>query len=489
MTVPVRRSEIRLEPDVTRVVAQLFVAGEELTTGASRASRVMQRVLAMSDEQVELLLDDTLRRFEHRHLGFREGLLAHFEEIGDRLGSRRDLSEARRLLLGAYATNEYSLEPAALCNPSIVAHPDQTGLDAGQVRFVLSLRAVGEGHISSIEFRTGVAGPNDAMDLEPAQSPISAGHLCPPRHDRAEFLALLEPHGPGDELLGQVFDNLPATFSGDELEASIAELHAKLLTRAEVRDSIERIRTVARSNYTVAFPVGTSLSQRVIRPRGPSERNGMEDARFVRFVDDDTVTYYATYTAFDGAKVSPQLLQTDDFATFTVAQLSGPAAQNKGMALFPRRIGGRYVSLSRWDRECNTVAFSDDAHHWGDSVDVQSPEQPWELIQIGNCGSPIETTEGWLIFTHGVGPMRTYSIGALLLDLDDPSKVRGKLREPLLSPDEREREGYVPNVVYTCGALLRDDTIVLPYAYGDRATSVAFIDVVDLLDALCTSPS
>jgi len=486
MNVPVRRTAIRLEPDPGRVVNQIFVAGEELSTGASRASLVMQRVLAMTDKQVDALLDDTLQRFEHRHGQLADDLLAHFEAMGGRLRPRDDLSVARCMLIGAYATNEFSVEAAALCNPSIVAHPDQTGLQPGELRFVLSLRAIGEGHISSIEFRTGVVGASgNTVVVDDPATPLTSGRQSPARYDRANFLALLDRHGQGDELVGLVFDHLPATFSHLELETSLAELHTQVLTRYEDRVYIEQIRTVARSNYRFTFPEKSSLSQRVIRPHGPTEVNGMEDARFVRFIDEGSATYYATYTAFDGAHVSPQLLQTDDFTTFHVVQLTGPAAKNKGMALFPRRIGGRFVALSRWDRERNAVAFSSDAHHWGQPVEIQSPEQPWELIQIGNCGSPIETDEGWLVITHGVGPMRTYSLGAILLDLDDPTKVLGKLRRPLLSPNEYEREGYVPNVVYSCGALLHDQTLVLPYAYGDRSSTIAFIDLAELLDELC----
>ena len=482
----VRRTDVHLEPDPSRVVTQLFVAGEELSSGASRASPVMQRVLAMSDLQVERLLAETLARFENRHPHLRADLLEHFNQIGHRLGTSLDLSVDRRLLLGAYATNECSVEGAALCNPSIVAHPNQEGLDPGELRFVLSLRAVGEGHVSSIEFRTGISGPGDRFALDDPGKLLTSGQLGSSRHELGTFRSLLDRHGHDDELVALVFDRLPAAFDGAELEASIARLPSQVHARSDTRETIDRIRAIARSNYTVDFPDDSSLGQRVIRPRGPSERNGMEDARFVRFVDDDgAATYYATYTAFDGAQVTPQLLQTDDFQTFSVAQLTGPAARNKGMAIFPRRIGGRFVALSRWDRERNAVTFSLDARQWETPHQIQAPEQPWELINIGNCGSPIETAEGWLVFTHGVGPMRTYSIGALLLDLDDPTTVRGKLAVPLLEPNAHEREGYVPNVVYTCGAMVHGQTVLLPYAHGDRETTLALIALPDLVDLLC----
>jgi predicted GH43/DUF377 family glycosyl hydrolase len=242
---------------------------------------------------------------------------------------------------------------------------------------------------------------------------------------------------------------------------------------------------VAASNYDTIFPEDSAIGERVLWPMGPTETHGMEDARFVRFVDDDgSVTYYGTYTAFDGVHVAPQLLETTDFRAFRITQLTGLAARNKGMALFPRRIGGRYVALSRWDRENNAIAFSDDCRAWGGPATLQSPEQPWELLQVGNCGSPLETTEGWLVLTHGVGPMRVYSIGAVLLDLDDPTRVVARLPEPLMVPDASEREGYVPNVLYSCGALLHGDTVVLPYGIGDAAIGVAVIRLPDLLDRL-----
>ena len=480
----VRRGDVHLQPDPSRVVAQLFVAGEELSSGLSRASPVMQRVMAMSDPQAEFLLSEILLRFHGRHPHLEEDLLEHFNQIGGRLGAYGDLPLERRMLLGAYATSEYAVEAAALCNPSIVPHPDQAGVSAGDLRFVLSLRAVGEGHISSIEFRTGIVGSAGDVRVDEPGPLVVGARLRPPVYDRAGFGAMLE-RGGSDEIASLVFASLPPTFTAVELDAAITGLHPQVVTRRKAREIIERIRVVARSNYTIDFPVSSQIGQRVIRPRGPAESHGMEDARFVRFVDDDgSVTYYATYTAFDGANVAPQLLQTDDFRTFRISQLSGQAATNKGMALFPRRVGGRYVALSRWDRERNAITTSSDCRTWDEPVEVQSPQEPWELIQIGNCGSPIETAEGWLVFTHGVGPMRTYSLGAVLLDLDDPSKVRAKLKAPLLAPDLTERDGYVPNVVYTCGALLHGETVVLPYAHGDRETTFASIFFPDLVDLL-----
>ena len=445
----------------------------------------MERVLAMGEHEGEALLAATVMRFQDRHPHLAADLLEHFNQIGDRLGVDSEISVARRMLLGAYATSEYAVEAVALCNPSIVPHPDQSGLGPGELRFVVSLRAIGEGHISSIEFRTGIAGADGHCRLDdPGRFATQAKQLSS-TFDRDRFRGQLSDAGEPSEVLTLVLDRLPPTFSEPQLEQSISALHPQILTRTEARDTIERIRLTAQSNYTVVFLEGTPIGQRVLRPRGPTESHGMEDARFVRFVEDDgTATYFATYTAFDGAHIAPQLLQTDDFRTFHVTQLAGTAATNKGMALFPRRIGGRYVALSRWDRERNAVTTSLDANTWERPIEIQSPEQAWELVQVGNCGSPIETSEGWLVFTHGVGPMRTYSLGALLLDLEQPTVVRGKLKEPLLTPEPIERNGYVPNVVYSCGAVLHEQKIVLPYAHGDSETTFGTILLPDLLHRL-----
>jgi predicted GH43/DUF377 family glycosyl hydrolase len=481
----VRRTAVRLRPDPSRVVSQLFVAGEEVSSGASRATTVMRRVLDLSDDQVDATLASVLQRFHGRHPHLGADLLLHFGQIRDRVEAAEGLSEGMQMLLGAYATSEYAIEATALCNPSIVAHPDQTGLGAGELRFVLSLRAVGEGHVSSIEFRTGTLGPGDEIDMDDPGPLTVVGTKEPASYDRGVFAALLERPGSDQEVASMVLDRLPSSFSRTELESSIAAIQPHVLGRRVARQMIERIRGAADSNYTVSFPLSSALAQRVLRPNGPTEVHGMEDARFVRFVDDGGhVTYYATYTAFDGAHVVPQLLATEDFRTFSVSQLAGRAATNKGMALFPRRIGGRFAALSRWDRECNAVATSADGHAWPDASQVQSPDLPWELVQVGNCGSPMETPEGWLVITHGVGPMRTYCLGAMLLDLDDPRLVRGKLTAPLLEPEGRERDGYVPNVVYSCGALVHGDSVVLPYASGDTETTFALVSLPGLLERL-----
>jgi predicted GH43/DUF377 family glycosyl hydrolase len=482
----VRRLSPQLGPDPRRVLARLFVPGQEmLADGESRAGGVIDRILALSDEEVATTLEATLAAFAGRHRELETILEEHFDLVAHRLGARIDLSEERRLLIGAYFTNEYSIEGAALFNPSIVLHPDQSQVGFGEARIVLSLRAVGEGHLSSIEFRTGVIDAGADVRIDDPGSVLVRGRARPPVYDRELFRGKLAELGERGESATFVLDALPARFSPVELELALADLGDQILTRTSARETIDHIRWVAASNYDTVFPEDSAISERVLWPMGPTETHGMEDARFVRFVDDDgSVTYYATYTAFDGVHVAPQLLETTDFRTFRITQMTGLAARNKGMALFPRRIGGRYVALSRWDRENNAIAFSDDGRAWGMPVNLQSPEQPWELLQIGNCGSPLETTDGWLVLTHGVGPMRVYSIGAILLDLDDPSRVVARLPEPVMVPDASEREGYVPNVLYSCGALIHGNTVVLPYGIGDAAIGVAVIRLPDLLDRL-----
>ncbi|HYT37928.1 MAG TPA: glycoside hydrolase family 130 protein [Acidimicrobiia bacterium] len=482
----VRRLSPQLGPDPRRVLARLFVPGQEmLADGESRAGGVIERILALSEEEVAATLEATLASFGSRHRDLETIFEEHFDLVAHRLGHHNHLTEERRLLMGAYFTNEYSVEGAALFNPSIVLHPDQSQMGFGEARIVLSLRAVGEGHLSCIEFRTGIVDAGSQIRIDDPGTVLVPGRARPAVYERALFRGKLAELGERGESAAFVLDALPERFTRLELELALAELGDQILTRTNAPETIDHIRRVAASNYDTVFPEDSALGERVLWPKGPTESHGMEDARFVRFVDDDgSVTYYATYTAFDGVHVSPQLLETTDFRTFRITQMTGPAARNKGMALFPRRIDGRYVALSRWDRENNAIVTSDDCRAWGGPVTLQSPEQPWELLQIGNCGSPLETADGWLVLTHGVGPMRVYSIGALLLDLDDPTRVVARLPEPVMVPDASEREGYVPNVLYSCGALLHADTVVLPYGIGDAAIGVAVIRLSDLLGRL-----
>jgi predicted GH43/DUF377 family glycosyl hydrolase len=480
------RADVELHLDPSRVLAQLFVPGQELAHDTeSRASGVLSRVLGFDDETVSATLADVLGRFTGRHRDLIAVLRRHYNRVSHRVPAPDTVSDERRLLIGACFTSEYAIEAAALFNPSAVPHPDQSGLEPGQVRFVLSLRAAGEGHISSIEFRTGVAGPGRALTIDAPCGFVEQGEHRSSLYDRELFRSKLSEDASDSESTSFLLRKLPPRFDDAALEKALHELAAQRVTRAGGPHTDEVARRIAESNYDVVFDEETALDERVLWPYSRPELHGMEDARFVRFVDDDgTVSYLATYTAFDGADIAPQLIETFDFCRFRIAQLSGPAAKNKGMAVFPRKVNGRYVALSRWDRESNAIATSVDGHTWGEPTNLQSPEQTWELIQLGNSGSPIETSAGWLVLTHGVGPMREYSLGALLLDLDDPTRVIASLREPLMRPAADERDGYVPNVVYSCGSLLVGDQLLIPYGVSDSSIRFAYVDVPELLDRL-----
>ena len=481
----VSRRTLRLFPDHSRVIAVLFVPGEEMIRGDSRAVSVTERILAMDDTDVKTTLADLRRRFGHRHRHLEDIWSSHFRLASRRLSDGDDVPADTKLLMGAYFTRELSLEGAALFNPSIVAHPDQSGSAPGETRFVMSLRAVSEGHISSIEFRTGTVDMAGEVRLDHPGKFLGHGHYSPGPYTKRIFHAKLAERGCDNQTAALLLDPLEPVFGPADLDLAIASLHSDLLSRPAVRDAVAGIRWVAANNYTVEFPIGTQIPERVLWPHGPAEAQGMEDARFVRFVGDGgAVTYFGTYTAFDHAVIAPQLLSTTDFRTFRVSQLSGPFATNKGMALFPRKVGGQYVALSRWDRERLAITTSDDLSEWDEATTLALPARPWDLVQVGNCGSPLETPEGWLVLTHGVGPMHEYSIGAILLDLDDPRLVIGTLFSPLLVANENEREGYVPNVVYSCGALAHGKAIVLPYGFSDSAVGFAHVDTAELLRLL-----
>jgi predicted GH43/DUF377 family glycosyl hydrolase len=482
----VSRTSGVLRPDPRRTVARLFVPGQEMMLhGHSRLNPVIERILAMTPDEMDATLATTMERFAGRHHDLPGLLQNNFELVAHRLGAATDLPLTTRLLIGAYFTHEYSVEAAALFNPSIVAHPDQTGVDTGETRVVLSLRGVGEGHLSSIEFRTGTVAADGQVRIDEAARDLVPAERRDATFSQAMFHRTLVGMGVDSEDAGFVLGSLPDPFTSAELDLVLGSLRGQEITRASAGRTIAHLRLIASCNYEVRFPKDSALDQRVLMPVAPTESHGMEDARFVRFTDDDgTVSYQATYTAFDGTSVAPQLLTTTDFVTFQSSQLTGPAAANKGMALFPRRIGGRFMALSRWDRENTSVASSADGHGWDEPTTIHRPRRPWELIQIGNCGSPIETAAGWLVLTHGVGPMRTYAIGAMLLDLDDPTRVLGELAEPLITPTESERDGYVPNVVYTCGALAHGDRLVLPYGCADSTIGIAVIDLPRLLNQL-----
>lgn len=481
-TINVQRSSVTLHPDRARVLLRPF-----LPVNDPRAASIWAQVMALSENEVRALWEQVNTEFGERHARTGDFLKRRFEQVRAFLRANQKLSEERRLLLGSYFSHEYSLEAAALFNPSIVPHPDQSDVPPGALRFILSLRATGEGHISSITFRTGLldAGSDITINaptrycLEPEQIPNAA-------YDNGLFARKLEELGLAGDFSRAALQGLGNPFTLDELRASLRRVAKDFRARDQETGAVTRkILTLAQSNYEVQFTADSRLSERVLFPVTPSQSNGIEDARFVRFEHEDgTHTYYATYTAYDGKMILPQFVETRDFLHFKFITLNGPAVQNKGMALFPRKIQGRYVMLGRQDYQNIYLMFSDHLHFWHATQVVLKPKFPWEFIQMGNCGSPIETEAGWLVLSHGVGPMRKYCIGAFLLDRDDPGTLIGRLREPLIKPNENEREGYVPNVVYSCGGLRHGRQLVIPYAMSDYATTFATLSLDEVLSAM-----
>jgi predicted GH43/DUF377 family glycosyl hydrolase len=483
--VPVKRVPPVLKPDQSRVLLRPFLPGDAL-----RVRAIIARILDIPEYRIRPLLEEVLEEFSPRHQDIRAVFLERFEKVRTLLPVDADPSEQRRLLIGSYCVNEYSLESAALFNPSIVPDPDQSSLPAGTLRFILSLRATGEGHISSITFRSGVIHADGRIEVVPPSNFLSEPHeVKMPLYEKPLFERKLTELGLTDSFVHSVMAGLPESFAWEELGERIeTELRRSRALPGPIQghhNSAQGIKMLARSNYEVWFQPGQKLSERILFPATPSQRNGIEDARFTHFRNDDgTYCYYATFTAYDGQVVLPELVETSDFLHFQFITLNGPAAENKGMAIFPRKINGRFAMLSRQDNESIYLMFSDNMHFWNEHTLLLSPAYPWELVQIGNCGSPIETDAGWLVLSHGVGPVRKYCIGAFLLDRDNPAKVIGRLREPLLRPVQEEREGYVPNVVYTCGALLHNGQLVIPYGMADYATRFATVPLAEVLAAM-----
>lgn len=426
------RQALHLRPDPARVVVRPFKPATEPRdlnpTDKTRANHIVDRVLGLEESAAARQLQEVLENFEGRHRNLLDIFEARAFEMEDALAPHAALTKTQRFLIGAYFLHEYSFEASALFNPSIVRHPDQSGAPAGGCRFILSLRAVGEGHISSLTFRSGSIGADGSVIVDPTARLASVPKIS----------------------------SRTARGQGDDVE--------------------------------VSFKAGDDLSERVIFPVTESQSNGIEDARFVEFAHADRTTYYATYTAYSGRAIRSELLETQDFLTFRMTPLAGSAARNKGMALFPRKFDGRYAMIARQDNENLYLVYSDDLYTWNGGQAILRPEYPWEFVQIGTCGSPIELDDCWLLLTHGVGPVRKYAIGAVLLDKADPSKVLGRSREPLIRPEPREREGYVPNVVYTCGAMRHGDQIILPYAISDTFSNFATIEIRALMNSIIEMP-
>ncbi len=478
----IRRTGIILSPNSKRVVLRPFIPYPE-----ERKLRIIARLSAVPEAEVDSMIAQVLEEFHGRHQRPREFLLARFEKVREYLITDAPLSENRRLLIGAYFTQEYAVESAALFNPSIVWHPDQSGLPDGSRRFVLSLRATGEGHLSSITFRSGVIDAQCAIAVDKPTRFATPPDIVPDTwYQKALFMRKLSELGLAGLFTNHVMGRLDEEFSLEQLNAALQLTVRENRTRVHEFEAVfNGIVTLAKSNYEIVYLPETNLSERLVFPYSPTETAGIEDARFVRFEEEDgTIQYYATYSAYDGKVVLPQLLETEDFLRFKMHTLNGPAIANKGFALFPRRIDNHYAMLSRQDGENLFVMTSDNLYFWHAKQIVVRPTFPWEFVQVGNCGSPIETETGWLVLSHGVGPMRKYCIGAFMLALDDPTRVIGRLPHPLVTPDENEREGYVPNVVYSCGAVVHEGHLVLPYAMSDYASTFATVSMDELLAAM-----
>lgn len=490
MEVNIKRSETRFYPDSKRVIAHYNKLDE------SAGIRIIRFVINMSDKEVDKELNQVLRDYVKRHRNITKVFEKSFNKLEYLLNEldldKTQISRNKQILIGSYFTKEYSIESAAYFNPSIVEHPDQTELQPGEKRVILSFRATGEGHISSIVFRSGVVDSNNNLSYNPRGRMLDEPDWIEQFvYAKKSFKRKLETMKFYDYTLPPsiILDQLDDTFSFEDLKRVVNKTKKTHRFSDKKTLTLDQIVWLASSHYEINFSLDTSLSERVIFPVSSTERNGIEDARFVRFMDDDQIKYYATYTAFDGSVILPKLIETEDFYNFKFLPIDGKFARNKGMALFPKKINGKYAMLCRIDGTNNYLAFSDNITQWDKAQLIQEPKYPWELIKIGNCGSPIETEDGWLVITHAVGPMREYAFGASLLDLDDPSIEIGRLKTPLMMPNQEEREGYVPNAIYSCGSMINNGELILPYAMADYASTYATIDLKELLQAIKSNGS
>ncbi len=477
-----RRKHIVLNANIARVITRPYIPHTE-----ERIRRIIKRVLSLNDDEACTLLETIMHNCSHRHRYFSETLERNFNRVANYVPDSCKPSEECQLLIGAYFTAEYSVEAAALYNPSMVLVPSMETDPEGSCRFIMSFRAVGEGHISSIEFRSGIVDQNNDIYFDPLSNYVRTPRIhTDSSYDRELFHLKLQAMGASNKVIKWLLSDLADKFTFNELQNKIDDHSNGTKIRAsDKKDVIEKAMWLARSNYEILFQPEHQISERVLFPRSESESGGIEDARFVRFVEDDgTVIYYATYTAYDGETILPQLIETRDFLSFKISTLNGKQASGKGMALFPRKIDGKYVMLSRQDGENNFIMFSDNVNFWKQAHVLQIPRFPYEFFQIGNGGAPIETSEGWLVITHGVGPMRTYSLGIELLDLDDPTQVISRIDKPILVPNEHDRDGYVPNVVYSCGAMIFQDELIIPFASADQRCGIATLNLPKLMARL-----
>ncbi len=477
----VKRHRVKIVRNSARVITRTHLP--EIT----RIPKIIRRVIDLSEAKAKDILLHVDYNFVERHKNIVSIFMENYDNVSPYIPKGQVLSSTKKLLIGAYFTMEYSIESAALFNPSIVPHPNQEGVEAGNLRFIMSLRATGEGHISSIVFRGGMVKEDRTFLIDPVSEFVETPKI---RHDQSYdhhlFKLKLKGMKAWNETSIKVFEKLSDTFTFDELKERISLIISKPGNSLD-KEAIKNILWLADSNYFIKFDARHEISERVIFPLSENESRGIEDARFVKFFyDNGEVCYYATYTAYNGICILPQLLSTKDFLNFDIITLNGKAVQNKGMALFPRKIKGKYVMLARVDGENNYIMYSDHIHFWDEAKIIQEPSKSWEFFQIGNCGSPLEINEGWLVLTHGVGAMRQYCIGAILLDLENPSKIIARLDAPLITPNEEEREGYVPNVVYSCGSMIHNNKLIIPYAMSDISSGIATVDINDLIS--CMTP-
>jgi predicted GH43/DUF377 family glycosyl hydrolase len=483
MRLAVERKPIKVYPDPKRVITRFFFNGNE------RAKDVLQRVTAISEEEAFSIVSPLLQEYSRRHRNITRVLNRHCSKLKGLIAELNidydTLTVYRKLLIGSYFTHEYSIESAAFFNPSIVDDPDQSELKEGEKRVIISFRAVGEGHISSITFRRALIDKNNDITVLPAGNYIDEAEIVRNAvYNKKLFFDKAVATQINIDVLKEVEGKLDHHFEYAKLHGIITDSQ-KLQADDMKKLEYDKVLWLADSYYEIVFSLDTDISDRVIFPISEYERKGIEDARFVEFTNDDgTSLYYATYTAYDGALIMPKLLQTTDFYNFKIMPLYGAGAQNKNLALFPRRVNGKYVMISRIDGCNNYIMYSDKINIWEKPILLQQPQFTWEFIQIGNCGSPIETEDGWLMITHGVGPMRRYVLGASLLKLDDPAVEIGRLKEPLIIPNSDEREGYVPNVLYSCGSIIHNGKLIIPYGISDSSTGFAEVDLSDLLNKL-----
>lgn len=489
MRVPVNRKNIQFLPDSSRVVARFFFNGDE------RAKALIQRIFTLDEKQVCQSLERTLREFANRHRNISRIFLKHCSNIQPIISAMdidyASISEARKMLIGSYCTMEYAIESAAFFNPSIIEDFDQSYLQEGEKRVIISFRATGEGHISSLVFRRAILDKNNDLCMMRVGKHIDlAGIDHKVLYDKTRFIEKMVEMNIPTEFSTSIMEHLPDRFEYYALKNVVRQVLLDPDISSEHRLALDEMTWLVDSYYDVKFEQDSDITGRVLFPVSDAESRGIEDARFVRFTEDDgTETIYATYTAYNGHTIMPKLLSTTDFYSFRVMPLHGNGALNKNLALFPKKIKGKYAMLARVDGVNNYIMYSDRATLWNEPILIQEPRFPWEFTQIGNCGSPLWTAEGWLLISHGVGPMRRYCIGASLLDLDDPTIEIGRLEEPLLIPLETEREGYVPNVVYSCGAIIHNNSLILPYAVSDYSSSFVTVDLDELFAALKSSSS